>query len=151
MKVSTKATRSHRLRMLIAALALSAGLAAVGHATNTFINPPITEMKFVDTGIGPLKAAPGFGDFTKGAHSTFIKLPAGFVTPLHVHTADYYGVVISGVVANAVDASVTDVPLAPGSYWFQKGKAAHVTKCLSATECVLFITQPSKFDFEKSN
>lgn len=27
-------------------------------------------------------------------------------------------------------------PLAPGSCWFQKGKANHATKCLSADECV---------------
>ena len=151
MKATTKGTRSNPLRMLIAALALSAGLPGLGHATNTSVNVPVTEMKFFDTGIGPLKAAPGFGDISKGAHSTFIKLPAGFVAPLHSHTEDYYGVVIAGVVANAVDASVTDVPLAPGSYWFQKGKAGHVTKCLSANECVLFITQPGKFDFVKSN
>jgi beta-alanine degradation protein BauB len=150
MKANTKVTRSNPLRMLIAALALSTGIPGLGHAANTSINVPLTEMKFFDTGIGPLKAAQGFGDISKGAHSTFIKLPPGFVTPLHSHTEDYYGVVIAGVVANAVDASVADVPLAPGSYWFQKGKAAHVTKCLSANECVLFITQPGKFDFVKS-
>jgi beta-alanine degradation protein BauB len=146
-----KDTMPYPLRMMIAALVLSAGLPDLGRAGDTSANVPVTEMKFFDTGIGPLKAAPGFGDFSKGAHSTFIKLPANFATPSHFYTEDLYGVVISGVVANAVDASVTDVPLAPGSYWFQKGKAAHVTKCLSANECVLFITQPGKFDFVKSN
>jgi len=148
-----KDTMPHPLRMMIAALVLAAALPSLGlgQATSTSVNLPVTEMKFFDTGIGPLKAAPGFGDFSKGAHSTFIKLPAGFVTPSHFYTEDLYGVVISGVVANAVDAGVADVPLAPGSYWFQKGKAAHVTKCLSANECVLFITQPGKFDFVKSS
>jgi beta-alanine degradation protein BauB len=141
----------HPLRMMIAALVLSVGLTGLGRAAETSANVPVTEMKFIDTGIGPLKAAPGFGDSSKGAHSTFIKLPANFTTPSHFYTEDLYGVVISGVVANAADASATDVPLAPGSYWFQKGKAAHVTKCLSANECVLFITQPGKFDFVKSN
>jgi beta-alanine degradation protein BauB len=146
-----KDTALPSLRRLIASLVLvSTGLSGQCYAADTSILP-VTQMKFFDTGIGPLKAAPGFGDFSKGAHSTFIKLPAGFATPLHFYTEDLYGVVISGVVANAVDASVTDVPLAPGSYWFQKGKAAHITKCLSATECVVFITQPGKFDFVKSN
>jgi uncharacterized protein DUF4437 len=143
---------SHLFRTLIASLILaSAGVPSLGHASNTSVNVPVTEMKFFDTGIGPLKAAPGFGDFSKGAHSTFIKLPAGFVTPLHFYTEDLYGVVISGVVAQTVDANAADVPLAPGSYWFLKGKAAHVTKCLSANECVFFITQPGKFDFVKSH
>ena len=143
---------SHPFRTLIASLILaSAGLPGLGHASNTSVNVPITEMKFFDTGIGPLKAAPGFGDFSKGAHSTFIKLPAGFVTPLHFYTEDLYGVVISGVVAQTVDTKAADVPLAPGSYWFLKGKTAHLTKCLSANECVFFITQPGKFDFVKPN
>jgi hypothetical protein len=35
-------------------------------------------------------------------------LPAGFVSPLYIHTADRYG-----VVANAVDAQAKDVALAP--------------------------------------
>lgn len=55
--------------------------------------------------------------------------------------------VITGVVAHAVNAEVKDIPLPPGSYWFQKGKANHVTKCLSANECVVFITQPDKFNY----
>src|SRR5690349_2112628 len=116
-----KLTVSHAFKMVIASLVLaSGGLPGAGHATNTSINVPVTEIKFFDTGIGPLKAAPGFGDFSKGPHSTFIKLPAGFVTPLHFYSEDLYGVVISGVVAQTVDTKVADVPLAPGSYWFLK-------------------------------
>ena len=130
--------------LFVAASALTAGLA---HAAETSISVPVSDVKFFDTGVGPLKAAPGFGDLTKGAHSTFVKLPAGFSSPLHIHTEDYYGVVITGVVANEVDDKAPNRPLAPGSYWFQKGKVNHVTKCLSANECVVFITQPGKFDY----
>jgi hypothetical protein len=74
-KTSTKATRAHPLRMLIAALALSAGLPGLGQAANTSINVPVTEMKFFDTGIGPLKAAPGFGDISKGAPTLVLVKP----------------------------------------------------------------------------
>lgn len=135
-------------RALVAASTL---LAAHAYAAETSVSVPVNDVKFFDTGVGPLKAAPGFGDLSKGAHSTFVKLPAGFVSPLHTHTEDYYGVVITGVVANEVDASAKDRPLPPGSYWFQKGKAKHVTKCLSANECVVFITQPGKFDYVNVN
>lgn len=136
------------LRQLARALvAASTLLLAHAYAAETSVSVPVSEVKFFDTGVGPLKAAPGFGDLSKGAHSTFVKLPAGFVSPLHTHTEDYYGVVVTGVVANEVDASAKDRPLPPGSYWFQKGKAKHVTKCLSANECVVFITQPGKFDY----
>lgn len=82
----------------------------------------------------------------KGAHSNYVKLPALFTSPPHVHTEDYYAVVVSGVVANGLEGS-EDIPLPPGSYWFQKGNEKHVTKCLSSTECVFFVTQSEKFDF----
>lgn len=138
----------YHLRQLARALvAASTLLLAHAYAAESSVSVPVSEVKFFDTGVGPLKAAPGFGDLSKGAHSTFVKLPAGFVSPLHTHTEDYYGVVVTGVVANEVDAAAKDRPLPPGSYWFQKGKAKHVTKCLSANECVVFITQPGKFDY----
>ena len=137
-----------RFKLFSAALvAASCFGAGVSFAAETSVSVPVSDVKFFDTGVGPLKAAPGFGDLTKGGHSTFVKLPAGFSSPLHTHTEDYYGVVITGVVANEVDNNAKDRPLAPGSYWFQKGKIPHVTKCLSANECVVFITQPGKFDY----
>lgn len=142
--MKTAAPLARPLALAMAALAFAV---LPVHASETSLNRPVTEIKFFDTGIGPLKAAAGYGDLSSGAHGTFVKLPAGFVSPLHIHTEDYAGVVISGVVANADNAEVKDVPLPPGSYWFQKGKAPHVTKCLSANECVVFITQPGKFDY----
>jgi beta-alanine degradation protein BauB len=129
-------------------LAISAGMLAIPLfcAAEPSSNLPVSRLEFFDTGVGPLKAAPAYGDLSKGAHSTFVKLPAGFVSPRHYHTSDYYGVVVTGIVANAPTAKSADVPLPPGSYWYQAGKENHVTKCLSATECVVFITQHGKFD-----
>ena len=132
---------------LVTAILATCAVASFSYAADTSINSPVTSIKYFDAGVGPLKISPAYGNPQKGAHSTFVKLPAGFVSPLHNHTADYYAVVISGVVANAAKAEEPDVSLAPGSYFFQKGKANHVTKCLSANECIVFITQPSKFDF----
>ncbi len=132
---------------LVATVFAVSAIAQVSYAADTSFNLPVTNLKYFDAGVGPLKISPAFGDPSKGAHSTFVKLPAGFVSSLHNHSADYYAVVISGVVANATTAEEPNVPLAPGSYWFQKGQANHVTKCLSANECIVFITQPTKFDY----
>ena len=115
------------------------------------VNIPVTQLQYGKTGVtdgvhGELQAAPAYGDLAHGAHGTFIKMPAGFVSPIHTHTGDYWGVVISGVGANGVPGS-TDVPLPVGSYWFQKGGERHITKCLSPNECIFFINQPSKFDY----
>lgn len=137
-----------KFKLTVAAAVLATCAAtSIAYASDTSVSLPVTGFQYFDAGVGPLKISPAYGNPQKGAHSTFVKLPAGFVSPLHTHSGDYYGVVISGVVANAPTAEEADIALAPGSYWFQKGKENHVTKCLSANECVVFITQPSKFDY----
>lgn len=135
------------MKSLSILLALAVAALAAQAADEPSISVPNAQLHWFDTGVGPLKAAPAYGDLAKGPHSTFVRLPPGFVSPLHIHTGDYYGVVVSGVVANEVDAKVPDRPLPPGSYWFQKGNVNHVTKCLSTTECIVFITQSTKFDY----
>jgi hypothetical protein len=107
----------------------------------------ITDLKFYNN--GGIDFARGFGDpAAPGQHSNFIRMPGNTASPLHTHSKEYYGVVISGVVANEPAGSSKDRPLAPGSYWYQQGGQAHVTKCISATECLFFVTQVGAFDFQ---
>jgi len=133
-----------------AALACVALIAATPEGKPS-TNVPVTQLQYGRTGVtdgvhGELQAAPAYGDLVHGAHGTFIKMPAGFVSPAHTHTGDYWGVVISGVGANG-PVGGPDVPLPVGSYWFQKGGERHVTKCLSPNECIFFINQSTKFDY----
>lgn len=137
---------------LAAAIAVMTTVAAADHlAVGASRNVPVTTLKYGPTGVsdgvhGELLAAPAYGDLAHGPHGTFIRMPAGFVSPVHTHTEDYWGVVISGVAANGLPGS-QDVPLPVGSYWFQKGGEAHVTKCVSPNECVFFISQRGGFDY----
>lgn len=116
------------------------------------VNKPVTELQWGATGVvasngtGSLQAGPAFGDLSKGEHATFIKMPTGFVSTPHSHSHDYYGVVITGVGVNTATGG-KDIPLPPGSYWFQPGGKSHVTKCISTTECIFFIHQSAKFDY----
>lgn len=114
------------------------------------VSTPVTQVKYfpsgVKTEIGELMAGPAYGNLGAGPHGTFIKMPAGFVSPLHTHDEDYYAVVISGVGVNGLPSS-TDIPLPVGSYWLQKGGEPHVTKCISPNECIFFINQPGKFNY----
>ncbi len=145
-----------QLKLLVVAAAFSATAMAIaaspdGVSGSPSVNIPVTELKYFDTGIhsengiGTLQAAPGYGDMTKGAHGTFVKMPAGFVSAIHTHTGEYWGVVISGVGVNGAPGS-KDVPLPAGSYWTQKGGERHITKCISSNECLFFISQSVKFD-----
>lgn len=134
--------------LTLTALALPA-TAEVMHQ-GASVSRPADQIGFGATGIktsaGELFAGPAFGDLTKGKHGTFIKMPAGFVSPVHSHTEDYLAVVIKGVGENG-PAGAADVPLPAGSYWFQRGEEPHVTKCLSQEDCLFFLYQPGKFDY----
>ena len=146
----------NRLKLLVTTIVLCVSATAAEAAQDKIkggpsINVPVTQLKYSDTGIGKksgvgtLYAATGYGDREHGAHGTFIRMPAGFVSVVHSHTGGYWGVVISGVGVNGTPGSV-DVPLPVGSYWTQKGGEAHFTKCISSNECVFFISQNVKFD-----
>jgi len=140
-------------------LALSTGLgvslvALAAPSGQPSVSMPVTELKYGPTGIsdgvhGELYAAAAYGDLTRGPHGTFIKMPAGYVSPAHTHTEDYWSVVVSGVMTNGRPGS-RDIPLPAGSYYFQKGGEEHVTKCLTSGECVFFVNQSGKFDYAKA-
>jgi hypothetical protein len=135
-----------RQKIMAATVVVLFGQALSNLAEAESISVPNEQLKYGKTGVGPLKAAPVYGDIFHGAHGTLIKMPSKFVSPVHTHSEDYHAVVVAGVVSNGLPG-VPDVPLAAGSRWFQKGNEAHVTKCVSSTECVFFITQEDKFDF----
>lgn len=132
------------------ALTLAAVAAGAGPQSQSY-SLPVTQLQYSPTGIsdgvhGEVKAAAAYGDATRAAHGTFLKLPPGFVSPVHAHTNEYWAVVVSGVVANGSPGD-PDISLPSGSYFFQKGGEQHVTKCLSANECIVFLSQPGKYDF----
>ena len=117
------------------------------------VSTPVTELKYGPTGLtdgvhGELQAAAAYGDLANGAHGTFLRMPAGYVSPTHRHTEDYWAVVVSGVMVNKKPEG-PDVALPAGSYYFQKGGEAHVTKCISPNECLFFVSQNGKFDYKE--
>ena len=128
---------------VVLASALCANLCS---AADGSVSIPVTALKYEQAAFGPIKFAQAYGDRNGGKHGSYVKLPAGFTSPTHTHTNDYYATVISGVMASGLEGE-PDIPLAPGSYWFEKGKQRHVTKCLSANECVFFQSQAGKADF----
>ena len=102
------------------------------------------DVQFKDLG-GP-QLGTIWGDSGKGAHGSFLRLPAGFVSPVHLHSDDYDAVIVEGTVSNA-EAGAKALALGPGSYYVQKGKVTHVTSCLSVAPCLLYVTQRGPFDF----
>lgn len=148
MKTSLKSLFIATTATLVAAASLVAFAASDNQPS---LNVPVTKIQFGPTGVkdgktGELLAGPVYGNLGKGPHGTFIRMPAGFVSPVHNHTGAYWGIVISGVAANGLPGAA-DVELPAGSYWYQKGGEAHVTKCLAGHECLFFISQNTPFDY----
>jgi hypothetical protein len=110
------------------------------------VSIPAAELQFYRNKDG-LTFADAWGNPADGPHSNFIKLPANTVSPPHIHTASYYGVVIVGIVTNERVGAVHARNLSAGSYWYQRGGEPHVTSCISPTECVIFVTSHGSFDF----
>jgi hypothetical protein len=148
-----------KFKLSIVALVLSAFASAAmatpdtNGSTPTHEGPsvsiPASKIVFGATGIktstGEVFAGPAYGNLGTGRHGTFIRQPPGFVSPNHIHTEDYYAVIVKGVIVNTQTGG-KEIRLPAGSYYFQRGEEDHVTKCVSKTECLFFIVQPGKFD-----
>ena len=129
-----------------AGLAVEKKAAAKSAPQPTFI--PADDLKWTD--LDP-KGAPGvkivdlWGDHTKGAYGSMIKLPPGFVVPLHTHTHTMRVVFVSGTYLQTPEGK-PEVRLGPGSYMVQPGDGyRHVTACDKASDCVFFVESKGAF------
>lgn len=156
--ITSKITKTAAVAMFLTA-ALSSDPASAGSRTKSAYdgesiqsskapsNTPTSDLKWFETPIGPM-ASPVSGDFTKGAHVTYLKFPAGAKTPLHSHSADYVGIVISGNTRHTVKGlSESERILPPGSHWSMPANAEHVSECVAGAECIVALIQGEKFDF----
>ena len=112
---------------------------------------PASDVKWVDLdpkGAPGVKIADLWGDHTKGPYGAYLKLPAGFTTPLHTHTYAMKVVFVSGTYLQRPEGK-SEVRLGPGSYMMQPGgKYKHITSCDKAADCVLFVESSGPFDLK---
>src|SRR5438093_1632717 len=83
-------------------------------------------------GEGGPQVSPLWGDMKKAGDTGFLlKLPAGFVSPMHSHTNDYWAVTIQGSMSHWSDAQTEKdaIALPAGSYTMMPGKMKHTSKC----------------------
>ena len=136
-----------------AALTLAAAASAQTgkSAEGTPIFTPSADLKWTDldpTGAPGIKIVDMWGDHTKTGYGSFLKFPAGFLSPLHTHTYAIKAVILSGTYTQVPEGK-TQVRLGPGSYMFQPGgDYKHVSGCDKASECVLFIESEGPFDLK---
>lgn len=101
---------------------------------------PIREGSVVDVAV--LSGSPA-----TGANVRLIRFPAGFVAPVHAHTGDYNGVVLTGTWKHWFEATGEERELPPGSYVFQPGGEMHGDACIGAEACIMLLQQSVAADF----
>ncbi len=81
---------------------------------------------------------PVAGNPKEGAFTAVVRMPAGHMSPLHMHTASHSGVALSdGIVHGASDTNSQRLP--SGSTWYQPGGEAHVGGCKSESACDMLV------------
>lgn len=132
------------------ALALTMAVSPHGMAKDTgkggrAVLLPAAEVKWADVpGFPGVQMAVLDGNPGKGPHHSMLKFAGGFAAPVHYHTANHYGTVVSGNLVLTADGKETKLP--PGSYFSFVGKAKHATRCEAGADCVVAIDARSKWD-----
>jgi len=137
---------------ILALIGLALPLAA-SHAADA--GKPVTlvpeQMKWTATpGVTGVMIATAWGDPDKGAHGAFHKLPAGFTSPLHTHSANTRLVVLSGTMAMS-SADGKEMKFPPGSFYTQPNTFQHTTKCLAGAACVIYVEADGKWDMKPAD
>jgi hypothetical protein len=109
---------------------------------------PLSELNWETTPEGVAFAALEGNRFTQ-PYIAMVRLPAGTVSLVHKKTAAMFGVVVSGEMTHASDdqGGKTLPRLAQGAYYKIPAGVAHVSACVSSTECITFLYQDGAFDF----
>lgn len=109
---------------------------------------PLTDLIWETTPEGVAFAALEGDRFTQ-PYMAMVRLPAGTVSPVHKKTAAMFGVVVAGEMTHALDEQEgqTLQRLGQGAYYKIPAGVAHVSACVSSTECITFLYQDGAFDF----
>jgi len=133
--------------LIVVTLAAGAGAAAAEQAApakaaakkGEAVLWPAADIKWTsDPGGSGVQTAVAWGDPKTGAHGTFVKFPAGTQVPLHHHSAEHKGVVVSGTVVIGPEGG-TAKELGPGSYALVPAGLKHTTSCKAGGDCTLFV------------
>ncbi|MDX3854889.1 DUF4437 domain-containing protein [Streptomyces sp. AK02-01A] len=92
-----------------------------------------------------------FGNPGEAEPTSFLmKYSGGIEAPPHIHSSDYYAVVVSGKFRHFLERESECKALTAGATWFQKGRVRHQDVCIGPEDGILSIFWPQGFDVEVS-
>ncbi|NSY39326.1 DUF4437 domain-containing protein [Leisingera sp. ANG59] len=75
------------------------------------------------------------------------RVPAGGLSPAHIHSSDYTAYMISGTESVRVKAEDEPELIPAGSVWFQPGNEVHINECMGPEDCVFYVYYPTGIDY----
>lgn len=138
------------LRPTFLGLCAFAGLSASAMAAEppeiTLI--PAPALDWVETPEGVAFAALE-GDRFTGSYRAMVRLPAGISSPLHIKSANMFGVMIQGEMIHITKGQNADNARRVGAGAFYKVPKglAHISACVSDVPCIAYLYQDGAFDF----
>ena len=138
--------------LALTSVSFVAGLAVAKGAAKMPVLSPLADAKWTPLmKEGPLPAAaPIEGDMMKGAHYAYLKLPAGFTSPPHSHSSDYWAVLVQGKMTHWAKDGGNEAEakqLGVGDLTYMPAKTEHISKCFPGADCIMAVYQKGKFDF----
>ena len=136
--------------MVAVSLIAAAGLGYAAGNANIGTMGALDDVQWQEIRPGsPVSLSVLWGDPTANDHGRLIRLPAGFVVPIHAHTGDYHAVNLTGTWRHSFEEGQEreERELPTGSYVFQPGTAMHGDSCVGPEDCVLFLHQHEPADF----
>lgn len=136
------------IRYLAVFVGLSAATTAYAQDVDAIDLVAVSDLKWETTQEGVAFATLD-GDRFKESYQAMVRLPAGLVSPVHIKSADMYGLIMSGEMVHLAQADIggSETVLKAGDYYKIPSGLPHVSKCVSDTECVTFLYQNGPFDF----
>ena len=133
--------------LILGTILSSCDASAQEQETHDATHTAVDEVQWGPTPFGP-EASPVSGDFSTGAHVTYMRFTPGLKTTLHTHSHSYVGIVIKGTMRHWIPGfPETEKDLPAGSHWSMPADAEHVSECLDGAECVAAVIQDNFLDF----
>ena len=131
---------------LICAALVGGAIQAETEETITTLPPAQLNYETTPEGVA---FAPLIGKRFEEPYMAMVRLPAGLVSPPHIKSANMFGVMVSGSMVHIAVGTpeAAEIVLPPGSFYRIPAGISHISKCVSDVECVTFLYQDGKFDF----
>lgn len=109
---------------------------------------PTTTLDWNETPEGVAFAALEGDRFTE-PYRAMVRLPAGIASPLHVKSANMFGVMIQGEMTHIVAGQNPDTAqrIGAGSFYKVPKGLPHISTCVSEVPCIAYLYQDGAFDF----